>query len=87
MRGTEREAETQAEREAGSIQGARHGTQRTRSQDSKIMPQAKSRRSTAEAPRCPYFINFLIYIVISSKMALLITTCWEKNGGKIKSDF
>ena len=50
MRGTEREAETQAEREAGSMQGAQRGT---RSRDPGVMP------STAEPPRCPTlpFIN------------------------------
>ena len=36
---THREAETQAEGEAGSLQGARHGT---RSQVSRIMPWAES---------------------------------------------
>ena len=46
----EREAETQAEGEAGSMQGARRGTQ---SQDSRIMPWAKGRRQTAEPPRDP----------------------------------
>ena len=45
-----REAETQAEGEAGSIQGARWGTQ---FQDSGIMPWAKCRHSTAEPPRDP----------------------------------
>ena len=39
MRDTEREAETQAEREAGSMQGARCGTQ---SRVSRITPQAES---------------------------------------------
>ena len=38
MRDTEREAETQAEGEAGSIQGARCGT---RSRVSRIMPWAE----------------------------------------------
>ena len=37
----EREAETQAEGEAGPMQGARHGT---RSRDSRIKPWAKGRR-------------------------------------------
>ena len=44
----DREVETQAEGEAGSMQGARHGT---RSQDSRIMPWAEGRRQTAEPPR------------------------------------
>ena len=38
MRDTEREAETQAEGESGSMQGAGHGT---RSQDSRITPWAE----------------------------------------------
>ena len=46
----EREAETQAEGEAGSMPGAQHGT---RSQDSRITPWAEGRCSTAEPPRRP----------------------------------
>ena len=46
----EREAETQAEGEAGSMQGARCGTQ---SRDSRITPWAEGRYSTSESPRCP----------------------------------
>ena len=51
MRDTERrEAETQAEGEAGSMQGASCGTQ---SQDSRIMPWAEGRYQTTEPPRDP----------------------------------
>ena len=52
----EREAETQAEGEAGSMPGAQHGT---RSRDSRIAPWAKSRHETAEPPRGPpsFFLN------------------------------
>ena len=50
MRDTEREAEIQAEGEAGSMQGARCGTQ---SPDSRITPWAEDRRQTAEPPRDP----------------------------------
>ena len=46
----EREAETQAEGEAGSILGARC---RTRSWDWRIAPWTKGRRLTAEPPRDP----------------------------------
>ena len=46
----EREAETQAEGEAGSMQGARCGI---RSQVSRIAPWAKGRRQTAAPPRDP----------------------------------
>ena len=57
----EREAETQAEGEAGSMQGAGCGT---RSWDSRIAPQAKGRCQTAAPPRDPsttYFIRFTHY--------------------------
>ena len=47
----EREAETQAEGEAGSLQGAQRGT---RSQVSGIAPWAKGRRQTAVPPRDPH---------------------------------
>ena len=50
MRDTQREAETQAEGEAGSMQGAQCGT---RSRDSRIMPWAKGRHQTAEQTRDP----------------------------------
>uniref|UniRef100_A0A8C0S8I8 Toll-like receptor 9 n=4 Tax=Canis lupus familiaris TaxID=9615 RepID=A0A8C0S8I8_CANLF len=50
MRDTQREAGTQAEGEAGSLQGARCGT---RSQDPGITPWAEGRRSTPEPPRSP----------------------------------
>ena len=51
MRHTEREAETQAEEEAGSMQGARC---ETRSQDPGITPWAKGRHLTPEPPRDPH---------------------------------
>ena len=54
---THREAETQAEGEAGSTQGARR---KTRSQVSRITPWAKGRGQTAEPPRDP--LVFLIYL-------------------------
>ena len=60
-------AETQAEREAGSMQGARSGT---RSWDSRIAPWAKDRRQTAEPLRDPLFpftyvrITFLLFSYI-----------------------
>ena len=50
LRDTQGEAETQAEGEAGSLQGARC---RTRSQDPGVTPWAEGRRSTAEPPRRP----------------------------------
>ena len=51
----EREAETQAEGEAGSMPGARCGT---RSQVSRITPWAKGRRQTAEPLGLPSLLRF-----------------------------
>ena len=45
-----REAETQAEGEAGSMPGARR---RTQSRDSRIAPWAQGRHQTTEPPRDP----------------------------------
>ena len=50
MRDTEKEAETQAEGEAGSLRGPRCGT---RSQDPGITPWTEGRCSTAEPPERP----------------------------------
>ena len=60
-RHTDREAETQAEGEAGSVQGTQCGTL---SRDSRIMPWAEGRRSTscstaAEPPRDPSLRVFM----------------------------
>ena len=52
MRDTEREAETQAEGEAGSMQGARHGTQ---SQVSRIRPWTEGSAKLLSHPGCPVF--------------------------------
>ena len=55
MRVREREAETQAEGEAGSMQGARRGT---RSQVSRIRPWAEGGGKPLSHPGCPAsFIN------------------------------
>ena len=53
-RDPEREAETQAEGEAGSLQGAPCGT---RSWDPRVTPWAEGRCSTAELPGCPEDLN------------------------------
>ena len=50
MRDTQGEAETQAEGEAGSMQGPRCGT---RSKDPGITTSAEGRCSTTEPPRHP----------------------------------
>ena len=55
MRDTQREAETQAEGEADSSQGARRGT-RSRDRDPAA---AKGSRSSAEPPRRPVYLAFL----------------------------
>ena len=50
MRERERGAETQAKGEAGSMQGARHGTQ---SWDSRFMPWAKGSAKLLSHSGCP----------------------------------
>ena len=57
MRDTQKEAETQAEGETGSLQGAWCGT---RSHYPGITPWAKGRRSTTEPPRRPNTSPFLL---------------------------
>ena len=64
MRDTEREAETQAEGEAGSMQGARHGTL---SWVSRIMPWAKGGAKPLSHWGCPIFIYFLNFIYLFRK--------------------
>ena len=54
MRDAQREAEIQAEGEAGPPWGARYGTP---SQDPRVTPWAKGRCSTTEPPRCPREID------------------------------
>ena len=51
IRDTEREAETQAEGEAGSTQGARH---ETRSRVSRITPWAEGGAKSLSHPGCPH---------------------------------
>ena len=55
---TEREAETQAEGEAGSMQGARCGTQ---SQVSRITPWAEGGTKLLSYPGCPIRAILFIY--------------------------
>ena len=59
MTDTEREAETQAEGEAGSMQGAWWGTW---SQDPGTTTWAKERCSTTEPPRCPSLVLYLLLL-------------------------
>ena len=64
LRDTEREAETQAEGTAGSMQGARR---RTRSEVSRIMPWAEGSAKQLSHLGCPIF-----FILIVS----FFTACW-----------
>ena len=57
----EREAETQAEGEAGSMQGARRGT---RSQDPRITTCTKGRHSTTGYPGAPEY-EFLLSSILN----------------------
>ena len=66
MRDPEREAETQAEGEAGSLQGAWCGT---RSQDPGMRPWAEGRWSTAEPPGRPLHFSYLTDFT-------LLPVCW-----------
>ena len=56
----EREAETQAEGEAGPMQGARRGT---RSQVSRMVPQAKGSAKKLSHPGCPSAVLLMSFIV------------------------
>ena len=53
MRDTEKEAETRAEGEAGSMQGARRGT---RSRVSRVTPWAEGGAKLLSHPGCPLII-------------------------------
>ena len=77
----EREAETQAEGEADSMQGALCGT-RSRSRDSRTTPWAEGRLQTAEPPRDPSMSHCSISIhselnsqIDQSILALTILHC------------
>ena len=60
MRDTEREAETEAKGEAGSLQGAWCGAH---SQDPEITIWAKGRCSTNWATQVPLFLKLFIVVV------------------------
>ena len=62
-RDTDREAETQAEGEGGSMKGARHGTP---SWVSRITLWAEGRCSTAEPPGCLFSCFFIVVKYIHS---------------------
>ena len=65
MRDTEREAETQAEGEAGSMQGARLGT---RSWVSRIRPWAERGAKLLSQPGC--HLSIILYFVFFFVLAL-----------------
>ena len=67
----EREADTQAEGEAGSTPGVRCGT---RSWDSRITPWAKGRHQTAEPPRDPHLLTIFNIWIIVTLSSLLVPT-------------
>ena len=67
MRDTEREAETQAEGEAGSLQGARCGTQ---SQESEICPEPKANTQPLSHPGVPLHT----FLTLTSAKGLRFTT-------------
>ena len=79
MRHTQTDTETQAEEEAGFMQGARCGTP---SQDSRIMPWAQGRRSTTEPPRDPHEATFLETVSLWAPFPLAALL----NGGYVFSD-
>ena len=70
MRDTEREGKTQAEGEAGSMQGARRGT---RSRVSRIRPWAKGSTKLLSHPGCPSTGNFYIASAIWLQKAFICT--------------
>ena len=76
----DREAETQAEGEAGSVPGARHGT---RSPDSRITPWAKGRDQTAEPPRDPMSLVSKVAVLLPSSKLMKCLKMFEKK----KKDF
>ena len=69
MTDIQREAETQAEGEAGSLWGARC---RTQTQDPQVTTRAEGRCSTTKPPRCPWFCFYYLlslpqpYCIVSS---------------------
>ena len=83
MKDTQREAETQAERKAGSTQGAQYVT---RSQNSSITPRPEGRRPIAEQPRHPIKADTFLFclddvfidvscILKSSTILVFISIC------------
>ena len=74
----ERDRQRQAGGEAGSMQGTRCETQ---SQDSRIMPWAEGKHSTAEPHRHPFFTIFILFFwrVTSGVFQILHDIKWCHN--------
>ena len=84
MRDTQREAETQAEGEAGSMQGAGCGT---RSWDSRITPWAEGRCSTAKPPRVPPQSLILIQTEQTSKKVRKLAVLADTDISNVKQGY
>ena len=76
----DREAETQVEGEAGSMQGAWRGI---RSRVSRITPRAKGRRQTAAPPRDPQINKILKKKTKTPQKKMFVYVCGERWGGKV----
>ena len=74
MRDTQREAETQTEGEAGSMQGAQRGT---RSQDPRIMPWAEGSAKPLSHPGVPT-IFYMRKAILNFKVLRFITVSFYK---------
>ena len=80
MRDTEREreAETQSEREAGSMQGAQHGTW---SWVSRITSWVRGRRLTPEPPKYPFkFFHYRLHFLFLDRHIVLPLLEFLTNG-------
>ena len=73
MRDTEREAETQAEGEAGSLWGARCGT---RSQDPRSRPELKADAQPLSHPGVPTSLLILMSFPYFYLRVISLFVCW-----------
>ena len=76
----EREAETQAEEEAGSMQEARRGT---RSRVSRITPWAEGGAKPLSHPGCPDFLLYIYKRFIYLKERIGIVRERQMSGGRV----
>ena len=75
MTDIEREAETHAEGEAGSMQGAQR---RTRSQVSRITPWAEGDAKPLSHPGCPFSSIFKSFVIFGFHMLFKVLNHLEK---------